>query len=162
MEGDKAKEKRGEEERLLDDAGLKRAQQICAKKIQQAAADGTLLPNPKLADLLAFWQAWAQPDEAQSWVRGLVESRNGLLSFLVSCMRETKSYSLGSHAVRSTWRIDIQFVERFVEPELIEAKLAAFLSENLQETERVAVEAFLKALKRKRTGKPPFPRFDDD
>lgn len=77
-------------------------------------------------------------------------------------MRETQSHSVGSYAVRSSWRIDLQFVERFVSPELIESKLAASSQGDLQEREQEAVKAFHKAMKRKREGKQGFSPFDED
>ena len=71
LEGDKSKENRDEQSRLVDDDGLKRLQGNCAAKIRQPAVQGTLLNHPRLSELLGLWQAWAPPEEAREWVRTL-------------------------------------------------------------------------------------------
>jgi len=162
IEGDKLKEGREENSRLVDGIGLKRLQEACSAKIQLAAEQGTLLRHSRLAQLLSLWQAWSSSEQPREWVHTLIDSPDGLLSFLVACLQETRSQSSGSYTVRSIWRIDLQFVEKFVASELVESKLADLSRKDLQEKEQEAVKAFHKAMKRKREGKQGFSPFDEE
>jgi predicted KAP-like P-loop ATPase len=162
LEADKAKEGREQRERLADDAGVKHLQELCVSKIRQAAADGTLARNPRLGELLSFWLEWSTDDEARNWVGALIESRDGLLSFLVSALREGRSYGLSRYGARSFWEVDLDGIEKLVALELIERKLAELRAEDLEGKQRQAVEAFQKAMKRKREGKPRTSIFDED
>jgi predicted KAP-like P-loop ATPase len=148
--------------RLIDDEGLNHLQGICEAKIRRAADDGVLLKHPRLGELLGFWQAWSPSDEPKKWVRNLIDSPDGLISFLVACMHETRSQSLGSYTVRSKWRINLQYVEKFVAAELIEGKLAGLSKSELQEKQKEAVKAFHKAMKRKAEGKEGFSLFEEE
>jgi predicted KAP-like P-loop ATPase len=132
IEGDKLKEGRDEESRLVDDVGVKRLQEMCSAKIQQTAEHGNLLRHSRLAQLLSLWQAWSSSDQPREWVRTLIDSPDGLLSFLVACLQETRSQSLGGYTVRSIWRIDLQFVGKFVTPELMEANLRVCLEKTFK------------------------------
>jgi hypothetical protein len=161
LEGDKAKEGREERERLADDAGVKRLRELCIPKIRQAASAGTLGRNPRLGELLGFWLAWSSGDEARNWVGTLIESRDGLLSFLVACLRETRSYGVARYSAPSTWSIDLAAIEKLVAPELIERKLVDVKIEELEPRQRLAVEAFREAMKGKREGKPRRSLLDD-
>jgi predicted KAP-like P-loop ATPase len=162
IEGDKAKEAREEQSRLVDDNGLKYLQAICATKIRQAAIQETLLRHPRLAELLGLWKAWSPSDEPSEWIRTLIDSPDGLLSFLVASLHETRSQTLGSYTVQSKWQIDLQFVERFIAPELVESKLTGLSGRQLQDKEEQAVRAFHKAMKRKREGKQGLSRFAEE
>ncbi len=154
LEGDRAKEKREQESRLADDAGVKHLQDLCVSKIRDAAMIGTLAEQPRLGQLLGLWQAWASLDEVRNWVRSLVDTPGGLLSFLVVCLREIKSYGLSCYRARSYWDIDLDAIDKLVPLELIERKLAELTGETLEGKARQAVDAFHEALKRKREGKP--------
>ena len=162
LEGDKLKEGRERRERLADDPGLKHLQDLCVSKIRQAATDGTLSGNPRLGQLLGFWLAWSTGDEARNWVATLIESHYGLLSFLVASLRETRTYGVARYSARSSWCVDLEGIEKLVAPELIERKLAGVKTEELEAKPSQAVEAFRKAMKRKREGKPPMSILDAD
>jgi predicted KAP-like P-loop ATPase len=161
IEGDKVKENREEQARLIDEGGLKQLKEICAARIAGAAAQGSLWDDPNLAELLGSWQAWSSSDEPREWVRNLIDTPTGLLSFLLMFMRETRSQSLGSYTVRSKWRIDLESVQRFVPVELVESKIAALRKEGLSEKQKEAIEAFADAMKRKQQGKTGFSPMED-
>jgi len=162
LEGDKTKESREQRERLADDTGVKDLQELCVAKIRQAATDGTLQRNPRFGELLSFWLAWSIGDEARNWVGTLIESRDGLLSFLVNALREGQSFGFSRYSARSFWDIDLNGIERLVALELIEGKLAELREKDLEGKQRLAVEAFQKAMKRKREGKPRTLILDDE
>jgi len=162
LEGDKAKESREEQSRLADDAKLKELQGLCASKIRDAATMGTLATHSRLGELLGLWQAWSSLTEVKEWVGKLIDSREGLLSFLVACLLESRSYGLESYTVESHFRIQLEAVERFVAPEVIERKLVDLNVNDLEGKQKEAVQAFEKAMKRKREGKPPISLLDRD
>ena len=161
IEGDKVKENREEQARLIDEEGLKQLKDTCANRIAQAAAEGTLLHHPNLAELLGSWQKWTSSEEPREWVRSLIDTPKGLLLFLLMCMRETRSQSLGSYTVRSKWQMDLQSVERFVPVDVVEIKVARLSTQDLSVKEKETVEAFHEAIKRKKEGKTSFSPIED-
>jgi predicted KAP-like P-loop ATPase len=162
LEGDKAKEGREQGERLADDVGVKDLQELCVSKICQAATDGTLTSNPRLGELLSFWLVWSTGEEARNWVGTLIESREGLLSFLAAALREGRSWGHSRFVGRSFWDIDLDRIEKLVALELIERKLAESRAEDLEGKQKQAVEVFQEAMKRKREGKPRTSILDDE
>lgn len=116
------------------------------------------MDHARLGSVLSFWQEWSSIDEAKAWVGTLIESREGLLRFLVAHTHEVRSYGIESYTYRSSWQTDLQGIERFVDPEQIESRLVGSVAETLEATQKEAVNAFRVALKRRREGKSGFSR----
>ena len=160
LEGDKAKEGREQRERLADD--VKHLEELCVSKIRQAASDGTLTGHVRVWEILGFWLQWAQPDEARTWINTQIQSRDGLLSLLVAALREGRSYGASRYVGRSFWETDLDGIARLADTELIERRLTELRTEDLRGKQKQAAEAFKKAMKRKREGKPRTSIFDDE
>lgn len=92
----------------------------------------------------------------------MVQSREGLLSFLTGCLSSSASHSIGDYVERIRWRISLKNVEDFISPDIIAEKLSSLRIDELTEREQKAVRTFQKALKRRQEGKPDDDWRDDE
>lgn len=153
IEGDIKEREKKPDAFLVDKDDLEQLQEICVKKIRRAAEDGTLSSKPQLDYILYRWREWASPDEPSKWVSELVESTDGILSFLTGFLHRSISQGLSDHVGRIHWRVDLQSIEAFIPADFLEGKVKQLDAENLEEKQKTAVLAFLKAIKRRREGK---------
>lgn len=152
-EGNEEERKKDPEAFNVTDADLKELQQLCVEKIKQAAETGSLATHPNMLYLLYRWCEWKAADEPRQWVKSLIESQEGVLSFLTACLQRSTSHGMGDHVSQEHWRINLKNVEDFVPSDTLEKKVAALPLDNLREKEAKAVKAFQKAIKRRREGK---------
>ncbi|MBI4322937.1 MAG: hypothetical protein HY596_01530 [Candidatus Omnitrophica bacterium] len=146
---------------LVDEADSQELRKVSIEKIRKAANSGVLATHPRMAFILYRWREWASKEEPTGWVTNLVESKQGLLSFLAAFLQRSTSQSIGDYVARVNWRIKLKDLEDFISLDVLEKKVEQLTTEtpakNLGEREQRAVETFQKALKRRREGKP-----DDD
>jgi len=154
LEFDSKKEGRPESERMLDDASAEALKQICVEKIRGAAASGKLENQLHLGMLLGIWAEWAGPTEPKTWVEKLVQSREGLITFLVAMTGKSTSYGGGGEAPRELWYMRLPAVERFIELNVLENQFEKIKPQSENESENRAIKAFQQALERRRSGKP--------
>ena len=115
-----------------------------------------------MAAILYRWREWSSPDKPRKWVERLIELREGVLSFLTACLQRSTSQGIGDYTAQEQWRINLTSVEDFVSIEAIEKKVAELPLGDLSGKEKKAVEAFQKALKRRREGKSDDGWRDDE
>lgn len=135
---------------------------ICINKIKDASKSDILRKNPHMFSVLYHWRKWSSPEESQKWVNELVQSREGLLSFLTGCLSSSASHSIGDYVERIRWRISLKNVEDFISPDIIAEKLSSLRIDELTEREQKAVRTFQKALKRRQEDKSDDDWRDDE
>ncbi|MFQ5663793.1 MAG: P-loop NTPase fold protein [Terriglobia bacterium] len=162
LEDSKEQRQKGPDAQLVDEASLKELREICVDKIKRAADSGILNCHPQMGYILYRWREWASPEEPNAWVEKLVQSREGLLSFLTAFVYRSTSHGLHDYVVRTRWRINLKSLEVFVSINTIEKKVTQLQIENLGEKEQRAVHALQKALKRRREGKSENQFWPDD
>ncbi len=141
---------------------LKMLQQICAEKIQQAAKSGVLKAHPKMAYILYRWREWASSEEPKRWVEGLVESEEGLLSFLTAFLHRSTSSQGEDYIPQVYWHVRLEELESFIAVDILEEKVKQFSLTNLGDKEKKALSAFRKAVKRRRSGRGDQDWFHDE
>lgn len=142
----------------VTDADLEELRQVCVRKIKQTAAvTSGLATHPKMLNILSCWREWGAPDEPRRWAESLIESRQGVLAFLVACLHRLQSHGMRDYVSREHWQINLKTVAEFVSPETLQKKVAELSLDDLSEKEKKAVEAFQNAIKRRQEGKS-----DDD
>jgi predicted KAP-like P-loop ATPase len=161
-EGNEEKRKKDPDAFNVTDADLKELQQLCVEKIKQAAETGSLGTHPKMLYILYRWREWSSPDKPREWIERLIESREGVLSFLTACLQRSTSHWMSDYVSQEQWRINLKTVEDFVPVDTLEKKVAELSDENLSDKEQKAVKAFQKAIKRRQEGKPDEDWRDDD
>lgn len=161
LEGNEEKRKKDPDAFNVNDADLDELHQICVEKIEQAAGSGVLASHPKMLFIIYRWREWASSDRPRQWAERLVESHEGILSFLTACLHRSTSQGTGDHVSQEHWRINLKTVEDFATVDAMEKKLAALPCENLKDNQKKAVKAFQKAMKRRREGKSDEDWHDD-
>jgi predicted KAP-like P-loop ATPase len=152
-----AKHQKGSGALLVTKADLCDLKNICIEKIRVAAKGKTLMSHPEMLFLLYRWRAWASPEEPRQWVERLIESQDGLLSFLTAFLQRSESWGLTDYVSQDHWYIRLGNVEDFVSPDVVAMKIEDLPIDNLTDQQRRAIAAFQEALKRRQEGKS-----DDD
>jgi len=75
-------ERQGAEITILSDNDLKELEEILLGKIKIAVENSSLKDEKHLVGLLYRWRAWESAEAVTEYVRGLISSRAGLLTFL--------------------------------------------------------------------------------
>jgi predicted KAP-like P-loop ATPase len=148
---DEQKKGSPQSEKILDDSSIAALKSVCIEKIRSAAASGKLTNHRHLATLLSIWAEWSGSDEPKTWVEQLVQSREGLISFLEAITNKSTSYSSGE-APRESWYVQLEAAERFADLKSIETQLEKLKPQGQNESEIRAIKAFREALERKRKG----------
>ncbi len=112
--------------------------------------------------LLHYWGKWEGFDDPKQYVNELVNSRDGLFSFLISALVRATSQGIGDHVVRIHWSIKLSTIEQYIDVESVKSKLELLNTEKLNDEENRAIKAFNKALKRREDGKSEDSWFDID
>jgi hypothetical protein len=134
---------------FLPDELLKEVQSSWLERIRKAAAGGVLGKEQKLIHILFAWSEFTGFDELRTFIESLVASDEGLLNFLVACL--TRVVSEMGYRVVETWRIRRRTVAQFIQPDKLRErviKLRETKGHELSQTQKTAVEEFLKALER--------------
>jgi predicted KAP-like P-loop ATPase len=162
LEDNKEKPKKDADAFIVTDADLETLHQICVDKIEQAAGSGILASHPNMLVILYRWREWSSPTKPREWVKQLVESREGILSFLTACLNRSTSQGMGDYVPQEHWRINLKTVEDFVNIDALERKVSELSCENLNDKQKKAVDAFRKAIKRRQEGKSDDNWRDDE
>jgi hypothetical protein len=152
LETDAQKEGRIPSERLLDDKSVEQIKAICVEKIRKAAASGRLSDHSKLGTLLDAWVEWTDTAEARMWVANLIQSGDGIATFLASQL--SKAISSGTEGSREIWYVQLKRVERFTGLDKLEESVTVLKPPGKNETQVRALKAFQESLDRRRSGKP--------
>jgi predicted KAP-like P-loop ATPase len=162
LESNKEEREKDPDAYNVTDTDLAELHQICVEKIERAAGSGILVSHPKMLSILYRWREWASLEKPRQWVEGLIDSNEGALSFLTACLHRSTSHGIRDYVSQEHWRINLTNVEDFVSVEPLEKKVAELSPDNLADKEKKAVEAFQKAVKRRRDGKPDDSWRDDE
>lgn len=165
IEHDKKERQRDPEVFLVDESELDALRELSMDRIREAARDGRLSRHPKMAYILHRWHDWAGPDEPKAWVLEQIKSDEGLLTLLNAFVTPVVSHGLGDYVSRTTFKLNLQEIERFVALEVLENRAAGLSPEAFSGEAQRAVTALHRALKKRRDGKPSDARRvseDDD
>ncbi|MCP9450670.1 MAG: hypothetical protein NNA21_11500 [Nitrospira sp.] len=146
----------------VNDADLRELQQVCVKKIEDAAGSGVLARHPRPLRILYCWKKWDSSEKPRQWVERFISSGEGVLSFLTACLSRSLSFSTGDSAPRENWKIHLTTIEEFVSVETLARKVAELPIEHLNDKQRETVEVFQRAIQRRQEGKPDHWPDDED
>ncbi|MFC5457062.1 KAP family P-loop NTPase fold protein [Prosthecobacter fluviatilis] len=146
------------QEYLISESDCGTLRDICAQKISLAAASDQIITHPQANLLLQCWKDW-DTSKAKSWIKQKSQSSKGALWLLSVLLLE-----IHSHGSKVTIRyfIKLSNIEQFVEVDALKCQLEHVDLEKLTERERIAVNAFDAALRRRSEGKPESDGFDQD
>jgi len=153
IEGSKPEGEQDRDSFLVSEEDVSELQRICVAKIQTAAGDGRLAKHRKLAYILYRWREWTSAEEVGMWAEKLIETDAGLLDFLGGFVQPVTSYGIGDYVAQTRWRIRLTDLENFVPIGVLESRRSTLGMEGLTDDQRRSVEAFDKAVDRRRQGK---------
>ena len=162
LEEDEEKRKKDPDAFNVTDADLIELQQICVRKVEAAADSGQLSRHPQMHTILSSWSRWGQPEKPKQWAQKLIESTDGAIAFLTSCLSRSTSQGMKDHISEEHWRIYLTSVEQFVPIDALENVIARVAPDAQPEKVQKALKAFRKAIKRRQEGKSEDGRWDDD
>lgn len=162
LENGRAKEQTNPSDFLLNEDGVTELNGVCAEKIRKAAKSGQLGKLSRMSYILYQWKSWVSVEEPSNWLKDFTSTESGLLTYLVSILREVKSTSSGSYTTKSRWVIGLAEIEPFMPIDSINQRLQSISLEKKSDKEKLAIEAFRKSMKKRKEGKPDDAMFDDD
>ena len=135
---------------------------ICIVKINKAAATDVLRKHDKMIRILYCWRNWVSNEAPREWVQTLIQSNNGVITFLTALLSSSASHQMGDYVPKIHWRLSLKNIEDFISVDIVENKLRSINLNDLDDKGQRAVNAFNKALDRRRKGKSEDDWRDDD
>lgn len=150
-------------ERLLaTQAEVEELRQIGLAHMDRMAAAGKLHSNDKLGSILLSWAACGGLEKASDWVRRLIHNDAGLQLYLRAFLGQSIVHAVGDRVGRTYSQIDLDSLEKFVDPKEIERRIVAMQSSNLEQRDAAAVTTCQRAYRWRANGKSPSRMLDDD
>ena len=166
LEAQRAEKQRNSSEELVTDESVVELKQVCLRKIETAASNGSLLENSNLLYILYRWREWGGGEGARAFCENLANNLDSAVRLVKSFLARSTSTGFGDYVGKENWYIRLKDVENFIPFETLEAALQNVSVESLKDKDRLAVEEFRKAVERRRRGKPDydgmFSRDEDD
>ncbi len=118
----KAREKRF----LIEEKDWAELRDLWLLRMQDAVKAGrVLIGQPRLVQLLYYWQEWGGNPEVRNWVTRTVIDVPSALQFVARFMSRSTRQGMGDFAPSIQWRIELESVERFADL----AKLTAWFQQ---------------------------------
>jgi predicted KAP-like P-loop ATPase len=114
------------ESRTLDSDGLKQIEELLLMKIRGRASEGSLLGTHLLRRTLHLWAELGTPEEVRVWVESATSTDDALQQFLKEFESVQRAQSIGDHFVRSTYRLDPEWVRPYIDPDKVIQRIRAF------------------------------------
>jgi hypothetical protein len=144
------------EDRLVDSESLPALKRLCVQKIEGEARAGTLGGRKNLIYILYQWKRWGSSADVLAWTDSFVQSRDGALHFLNSCLSTRTSHGLGDYVGEVRRYVSLKTVEELVNLDRLIEQTSKINIEDLDEPQKVTLVAFREALRRRHEGKPDF------
>jgi predicted KAP-like P-loop ATPase len=141
------------QERLFPESNLEELRKIGVRKIESAAASGTLVAHPRLSSLLGVWRLWGKSEDVKSYVEGITGTPQGTTHFLKSFVVRSVSQQSGDYLGTERRYIRSGSIEPLISLDSLSARVNSLHQEGLSDEDRDAINAFTKAIERKRSGK---------
>lgn len=139
--------------RIVDDGSLQELKSLCVERIEAHATDGRLADNPHLCNILWRWRDWAGPEPAREFGARLAQTPEGALKLAGAFVTHAVSSGLGDYVQSSHSFIGLGSIEAFVPWEQVARALEGLETTGLSEQQQEALQAFRKAVARRKEGK---------
>lgn len=135
-------------EYMITEEQVEQLKKICTQKLRAGAQSGSLKLVSHGAMLLWRWSEWDSIEAVRTWIT-IELAKNGTTPWLLSVLTSQGSAN-GKPFYYLTWST----LARFVDPDLITARVSDLDESKLTEREQIGLKQFKRALKRKEEGKP--------
>ena len=133
---------------VINEEHLPELKNICVSKLRDAAKTGILKSVTHGAMLLWRWSDWQSIEAVRNWAIAECK-KNGATPWLLATLTSEGAVN-GKPFHFLTWST----LERFTDTNLIEQQAAKLDESHLNEREKIGLQQFRRALKRKKAGKP--------
>lgn len=143
-----------EEKLTLKAEQLEKLEKIACEKIEIWAEDGRLNKHKKLLSILYWWKQWGAQDKVEKFISEMLKNDEGLIDFITTFLdKSTVSSSWPDYVSKTSWYIDLKYVEEFVnikevEPRIRKIFLSAGYTE-LDDQRKLAIKTFIDSIDRK-------------
>jgi len=149
---DRSEKGRSPEAYYLSDADIAACKEVLLGRIRDAAEEDRLQRSHHLHWLLIVWMRWTDGEEVRTWVRKLIATPGGAVTYLLRLLgRSTVSDDRGN---RIEYSVTLKNLELFADLETLKVHVTSLDKTKLTEEEQRAVQAFEDALQRRTEGKP--------
>lgn len=124
------------------------------RKLEDAAASGSLARNRRLARLLHAWRRWGGTEGAVQFTEQVSRTAEGTLTLLKSLELRSYVQQLGDYAGTERCYFERKDIEPLISMDLLDERVKAIPEECLDEEGRRLTSNFQKAMERRKTGKP--------
>lgn len=142
-----------EEERLLNYDQVEGLASTWVESVESKAEAGDLSTVPNLEIVLGRWDEWSASDRPQQWVEENTESADKLLNFLSHFVQQGQYASRSERGVKNYF--DPGWLEPFLDPAEVEARLEALDNDELDEWQLQVVELFMEGRRLSDRGRDP-------
>jgi hypothetical protein len=132
------------------------------RKLEDAAASGSLARNRRLARLLHAWRRWGTTEDAVQFTEQVSRATEGTLTLLKSLELRSYVQQLGDYAGTERCYFERKDIEPLISMDLLDERVKAIPEECLDEEGRRLTSNFQKAMERRKTGKPDSGSFVSD
>lgn len=136
-------------EKLLSIEQVEELESIAVKKIRKLAQNGELINVPEFASILYRWRDWDTNDAPRKWIleSRILTSDEKMVKILNAFLSKIRSQSSGDNVSRVKYKLPINTVEEFINPNAIIDRcriLASNPPEWLIGEKKITVETFIK------------------
>lgn len=108
-------EQRAPEERTVDEAGLKKLQDKLIDRIRRMSADGSLINQPELSNLLSRWIESDGSDVVRQWSDSLLSNDINVISLVNCTLSRGQTHADGDYVTSTFYQIDKDFARKYVD-----------------------------------------------
>jgi predicted KAP-like P-loop ATPase len=148
--------------RLVTDDELEELRQIGLAHVDRLASAGKLHSNDKLGSILLSWAACGGLDKAKEWVAKIIHNDAGLRLYLRAFLVQSIVHGLSDRFGRAYWQIDLNSLERFVDPKEVEQRVMAMPTSDLAQWDALVLTTCQRAYRLRADGKSPSWAFEDE
>ncbi|AEA46891.1 KAP family NTPase [Archaeoglobus veneficus] len=141
-----AKQPVPEEKRLIIAEHLEELEKIALNKVRDAARQDSLLQTPDLKQVLYCWVAWAGEEEVKEWIQKVISTDKGLIRLLERSLKKTFNKSVSDVVGKTHYKLDLVWLERFIElsPQIIDRIERLAENSEISENLKIAIEQFIR------------------
>jgi predicted KAP-like P-loop ATPase len=140
----------GEGDFLITNEEVSQLETITLAKIRESVSSGQLVNAPDLFVVLSSWAAWTSAREVEEWIKKVSQHPLGFAQMLEGMLSESTVNG------RLVFRLDPEMLRPFVDPDSLIDPVRQLASEtSLSQTQRTAVDSFVKIYDARKEGRDP-------
>lgn len=138
---------------LLSDSELALLKETLLERIRFWAHNGRLAEHPQLLQILYAWHDWEGEIECEKYVKQLVSTDPGLVTFLMATLEKPIADAITEYSKKPDWEESLNYIATFVPVDSLKKRAREIFEdgyfEKLREKEQLAIIIYLDLIKAK-------------